>query len=351
MSRPFGLVPGVGARVPESHRHLLDAPPVAALSVVLASGYPMTSAVWCDLEPPGGGDDPDREVRPGAAATTGDLPDVVRISTMLGFAKERAMRREPRVAVLGYDPAQPSWYVAVRGTVVEMTEAGAAEHLDALAGRYVGRPVTYFGDVIPAEFAATEHPVLCRVRADRVVAMAAGPRRAAGPRLDARADAGRRAAADLTADVLARNGSGTRADADVPLPASHLDLLERPVCGVLTTIGPGGAPESSLVWVDHDGACPRAGTTLDRRKARHVLANPKVSLLVVDPASTGRFLQVRGDAELVADPGGGHVDALARRHTGGPYYGGVVPAVQRELESRVVIRIHPRRVQLDAIHA
>lgn len=81
------------------------------------------------------------------------------------------MRRNPRVTLLCYDPAQPLRYLEVRGTVVDMTEAGAAEHLDALASKYVGRPVRYFGDVIPARFAETEIPVLCRVRPEHVVAL------------------------------------------------------------------------------------------------------------------------------------------------------------------------------------
>jgi hypothetical protein len=59
----------------------------------------------------------------------------------------------------------------VRGTVVEMTEAGAAEHLDDLASTYAGRPIRYFGDAIPARFAQTEVPVLCRIRPSHVVAL------------------------------------------------------------------------------------------------------------------------------------------------------------------------------------
>ena len=35
-----------------------------------------------------------------------------------------------------------------------------------------------------------------------------------------------------------------------PIPDSHLDLLTRPVHAVLTTMGPDGQPQSSLVWVD-----------------------------------------------------------------------------------------------------
>lgn len=146
--------------------------------------------------------------------------------------------------------------------------------------------------------------------------------------------------------------SATVAPDTVPLPASHLDLLTRPVCGVLTTMGPDGQPESSLVWVDHDGECARINTTLERRKARNLLADPKVSLLVVDPDNTGRFIQVRGDAELVTDGALEHLDVITRRYTRHPaYYGHVYPVEQQARETRVICRIHARRITLDAIHA
>jgi hypothetical protein len=81
------------------------------------------------------------------------------------------MRRDPRVTLLCYDPRQPLRWLEIRGQVVEMTEAGAREHLDTLASKYVGRAVRYFGDVIGAEFAATEIPVLCRIRPARVATL------------------------------------------------------------------------------------------------------------------------------------------------------------------------------------
>jgi PPOX class probable F420-dependent enzyme len=106
----------------------------------------------------------------------------------------------------------------------------------------------------------------------------------------------------------------------IPIPPSHLDLLTRPICGVLTTMGCDGQPQSSLVWIDHDGACARVNTTLERQKGRNLLANPKVSLLVVDPEDTARFIQMRGDAELVTDGAlehwacPGSTDTLIMRH-------------------------------------
>jgi PPOX class probable F420-dependent enzyme len=138
---------------------------------------------------------------------------------------------------------------------------------------------------------------------------------------------------------------------DVAIPASHLDLLSGPAVGVLTTMLPDGQPQSSLVWVDHDGACARVNTTLQRRKGRNLLANPRVALLVVDPDDTSRFIQVRGEAELVTEGAEEHLDALTRRYTRHPsYYGFVYPVDQRDRETRAVCRIHARRVTLDAIH-
>jgi PPOX class probable F420-dependent enzyme len=141
------------------------------------------------------------------------------------------------------------------------------------------------------------------------------------------------------------------APVDVPVPDSHRDLLTRPIVGVFTTILPDGQPQSSLVWVDHDGTCARVNTTLERRKGRDVIANPKVSLLVVDPDDTSRFLQIRGEAELVVEGAEAHLDELTRRYTRLPaYYGFIYPTEQRARETRVICRIHARRVTLDAIH-
>jgi PPOX class probable F420-dependent enzyme len=121
---------------------------VAALTTVTRDGHPQTSVVWCDFD--------------GVC---------VRVNTMRGFAKERNLRRNPRVTLCCYDPRQPLRYLEVRGRVVELTETGAAEHLDHLASTYAGRPIRYFGGAIPAHFTQTEVPVLCRIRPTHVVVL------------------------------------------------------------------------------------------------------------------------------------------------------------------------------------
>jgi PPOX class probable F420-dependent enzyme len=147
--RTIGLLDGhAPEEIPASHLDMVECPPVAALSTVTVDGYPQTSPVWCDFD-----------------------GECVRVNTMRGFAKERNLRRDPRVTLLCYDPRRPLRYLEVRGSVVEMTETGAAEHLDRLASKYAGRPIRYFGDAIPARFAETEVPVLCRIRPTRVVAV------------------------------------------------------------------------------------------------------------------------------------------------------------------------------------
>ena len=144
----------------------------------------------------------------------------------------------------------------------------------------------------------------------------------------------------------------TQVEASLPIPLSHRDLLTRPICGVLTTILPDGQPQSSVVWVDYDGTCATVNTTLERRKGRNLLANPRLSLLIVDPGDTTRFIQIRGDAELVTDGALEHLDSLTQTYTRHHrYYGCIYPLTQQDRETRVICRIHARRISLDAIHA
>jgi PPOX class probable F420-dependent enzyme len=141
------------------------------------------------------------------------------------------------------------------------------------------------------------------------------------------------------------------ARAAAAIPASHVDLLTRPIGGVLTTMAADGQPQSSLVWLDYDGECVRSNTTLERQKGRNLIANPRVSVLVVDPADTSRFIQIRGDAELITAGAIEHLDALTRAYTRHPcFYGHVYPLARQDQERRVIVRVHAQRVTLDAIH-
>ena len=103
--------------------------------------------------------------------------------------------------------------------------------------------------------------------------------------------------------------------------------------------------------MDYDGECACVNTTLERQKGHNLAADPRVSLLVVDPDDTGRYLLIRGTAELVQKNAIEHLDRLTRKYTRHPcFYGHIYPQEQVARETRVVCRLHPAKVTLDAIH-
>jgi PPOX class probable F420-dependent enzyme len=114
---------------------------------------------------------------------------------------------------------------------------------------------------------------------------------------------------------------------------------------------PGGQPQSSLVWVDYDGTDLLICTARGRRKCRNMEADPRVTLLVVDPDNTSRWIEVRGRvAEITTEGAIAHADRLARRYTGKEhFYGGVYAADWQPYETRVLVKIAPVKVALDAI--
>jgi len=135
------------------------------------------------------------------------------------------------------------------------------------------------------------------------------------------------------------------------IPASHLDLLTRPIHGVLSTLMPDGQPQSSLVWCDFDGECARVNTSRERQKGKNMMANSVVSLLIVDPENTARYIEIRGQVELVEEGAIEHLDQITRQYTAHPqYYGYVFPLEKKERETRVICRIHAQKITLDAIH-
>lgn len=138
----------------------------------------------------------------------------------------------------------------------------------------------------------------------------------------------------------------------VKLPESHMDLLREPVHAVLTTMMPDGQPQSNIVWCDTDGRDVRVNTTRERQKGKNMSANPKVTILVIDQQDAGRWIEIRGEAELTEEGAIDHLDEITRQYTDHPgYYGYIFPAEQREKETRIICKIKPKKINMDAIHA
>src|SRR6266516_259139 len=137
----------------------------------------------------------------------------------------------------------------------------------------------------------------------------------------------------------------------VAIPDTHCDLLVKPIHGVLSTMMSDGQPQSSIVWADYDGTYVLINTTLERQKGRNMRTNPKVSLLVIDPRDVSRWIEVRGNVvEIQREGAEAHADKLTRLYTGKQrFYGDIYPVEQKQKETRVIVKIEPIRVTLDAI--
>ncbi len=137
----------------------------------------------------------------------------------------------------------------------------------------------------------------------------------------------------------------------VTIPDTHLDLLQEPVHAVLTTMMPDGLPQSSMVWVDYDGAYVLVNTALERQKSRNMQRNPKVTLLVIDPQNSSRWISVRGlVVEMIEDGAEVHANKLTQLYTGKTYfYGDIYSVEQKHTETRVIVKIEPIKLSLDAI--
>ena len=136
------------------------------------------------------------------------------------------------------------------------------------------------------------------------------------------------------------------------IPDSHRDLLEGPVNVVLTTVMPDGQPQMSIVWADYDGQCVLINTTLERQKGKNMVANPKVNVLIIDPKNGARFLEVRGEVMGITQEGAiAHADKQTQAYSNGAqrrFYGDIYPEEQQEKETRVIVKVVPKKITTDA---
>jgi PPOX class probable F420-dependent enzyme len=108
--------------LPEGLIALLHQPSPCFVATVMPDGSPQLTQTWVDTD-----------------------GEHVIINTVQGFRKLKNVERDPRVAVTVADQARPSRYYEIRGRVVNVTAEGGAEHIEALAQRYLGGPYPWFG--------------------------------------------------------------------------------------------------------------------------------------------------------------------------------------------------------------
>ena len=124
------------------------------------------------------------------------------------------------------------------------------------------------------------------------------------------------------------------------LTPAQRDFLGNPYIGVATTLRPDGSPHSTVVWVDVDDEGVSFNTAWPRAKPRHLEADPRVSLVVVDPKDELRWLGITGTATLLDEGANDQIDRLARKYRGHERY-----QSHREGETRVMVRISPTWIE------
>jgi PPOX class probable F420-dependent enzyme len=114
-------------------------------------------------------------------------------------------------------------------------------------------------------------------------------------------------------------------------------LLQAPVFAILSTVGPTGTPQSSVIWVRLDGDDILFSTIRGRLKTRNMERNPKVSLCAYDPEDPYAYVEVRGTVSMTEEGGVELIDELSRAYDD-------VPWTVRPTETRVVVRVTPTKV-------
>lgn len=123
------------------------------------------------------------------------------------------------------------------------------------------------------------------------------------------------------------------------LPVSHLDLLDQPRVGILSTVGADGYPQATAIWFVREGDTIVTSLTTDRQKFKNADRHPQVTLFVMDPQNEFRTLEIRGDFESVPDPELTTIRRIAAHHGIEDFDAFDVPK-----ENRVTVTITPHHV-------
>ena len=120
----------------------------------------------------------------------------------------------------------------------------------------------------------------------------------------------------------------------------YMDLLERPLLAVLSTIMPDGSPQATPLWFDTDGSYIRINSAKGRTKDLNMRRDPRVALVIVDDANPYRYVQIRGRVVkfIEGDVAREHINQLSQRYTGQDW------ELMRPDEVRVMYLIEPEHV-------
>ncbi len=121
------------------------------------------------------------------------------------------------------------------------------------------------------------------------------------------------------------------------IPESHLDLMQKPAFAHLATIREDGTPQVTPVWFDYDGEFILVDSAEGRLKDRNIRRDPRVTIEIQDPENPYRYVEIRGQVEVVTNEGANEmIDKLSMKYLGQAKYPYARPG-----EVRVLYKIRP----------
>jgi PPOX class probable F420-dependent enzyme len=105
------------------------------------------------------------------------------------------------------------------------------------------------------------------------------------------------------------------------LPIAVQNLLDAPVSAVVSTVGPDGHPQSSVVWIERVGDNLAFFSDANSKKITNIRQRPNVVVIVVDDAHEFEpgarcYVRLTGTADVSQLSDSALPDRLARRYMG-----------------------------------
>lgn len=101
------------------------------------------------------------------------------------------------------------------------------------------------------------------------------------------------------------------------IPESLLPLLSSKAVAFVSTLGPRGEPQTTPIWFLWRDDSVQISLVDGRQKLKNLRRDPRISVVIVDPAEPTRYIELRGHIDtLTPDPDRALERAVALKYVG-----------------------------------